>query len=337
MTAILSKENDAAPKALRRTFIPRDMRQIADLIQLCFESSLDGSGRAAIREMKLLSRFGPLLWLFALLDYFTLGIALGFVWREGKDLVGNVSIYRAGVHPDLHRGWLIANVAVHPNYRRRGIARQLVQAAMKRIKDFGGHWVALQVEPDNVGAVRLYQQLGFDAFETLTMWEAKDYRRPQFKQGSAVHRRKHHEINAETDLIYRRARRGATAWTRPITPRDIHQPPQTGVGGLRDGRISERWVLPAPDDSGQLLASAWVEAIGLRRARVTLFQEPNLPEEHAITLLSYVLNLRYVRDRHVQLEIDAADKAVESLLQEAGFSEKRKLLLMRKLLSDGTH
>ncbi len=334
MTAILSKPNEAVQNAPQKTFIPRDLRQIAELIQLCFASSLDGNGRAAIREMKLLSRFGPLLWLFALMDYFTVGIALGYVWREEKRVVGNISIYRAGAHPDLGRGWLIANVAVHPNYRRRGIARRLVLAAMERIKELKARWVALQVEPDNIGAVQLYRDLGFQSFETLAMWEAPDYQRPPLQQNTPIRRRRNYEIGSESQLIYERARLGATAWTRPITPRDIHQPPHVGVGGFRDGHTSERWVFPDPQTADKLWGSAWVEAIGLRRARITLFLDPSIAGDDAATLVSHVLNLRHVRGRHVQLETNMGFDAAEQLLLEAGFTEKRRLLQMRKMLAD---
>lgn len=334
MTAILSKPNETSPNTPQATFIPRDLGQIAELIQLCFEDSLDGSGRAAIREMKLLSKFGPLLWLFALLDYLGLGIAIGYVWREDKRVVGNVSIYRAGMHPHLGKGWLIANVAVHPDHRRRGIARRLVLAAIARIKANKGRWVVLQVEPDNQGAVDLYEQLNFDSFETLTFWEAKEYYRPKLEQSTVIRRRRHGEVEAEINLIYERARRGATAWTRPIAPRDIYQVPHTGVGGFRDGRTSERWVFPDPNQDGRLLGSAWVESIGLRRARITLFQDPTLSGDDALLLLRYVLNLRHVRDRHIQLETHAGSAKLNEFLSSLGFTQKRQLLQMRKLLND---
>ena len=63
---------------LRPTRLIRDLRQIAGLVELCFGSRLDASGRAAVREMKMLARLGPLFWLLALLDRVSTEVAPEF-------------------------------------------------------------------------------------------------------------------------------------------------------------------------------------------------------------------------------------------------------------------
>ncbi|MCZ7543814.1 MAG: hypothetical protein M5R40_09870 [Anaerolineae bacterium] len=54
------KRNGLRPVNLRI-----DLGGIADLIEICFADQMDAQGRATVREMRALSRLGPLLWLLA--------------------------------------------------------------------------------------------------------------------------------------------------------------------------------------------------------------------------------------------------------------------------------
>jgi hypothetical protein len=66
--------------------------------------------------------------------------------------------------------YLIANVAVHPDYRRRGIGRQLTMKALEHIHQRrAGAW--LQVRDDNPPAQNLYLSLGFQERARRTTWE----------------------------------------------------------------------------------------------------------------------------------------------------------------------
>ena len=59
----------------------------------------------------------------------------GLVWKEdspdggGRRLVGNLSLIPIGLQGK--RGYLIANVAVHPDFRGRGIGRELTTTALE--------------------------------------------------------------------------------------------------------------------------------------------------------------------------------------------------------------
>ena len=53
------------------------------------------------------------------------------------------------------------NVAVHPDFRRRGVAEALVNALVAELKAIGSHCLTLEVRASNVPAVSLYEKLGF--------------------------------------------------------------------------------------------------------------------------------------------------------------------------------
>jgi [ribosomal protein S18]-alanine N-acetyltransferase len=64
--------------------------------------------------------------------------------------------------------WVVAdemhllNLAVHPTHRRRGISRQLLDAAMTQARAQGAGVAWLEVRPSNRAALALYQSFGFD-------------------------------------------------------------------------------------------------------------------------------------------------------------------------------
>jgi GNAT superfamily N-acetyltransferase len=95
----------------------------------------------------------------------------GFVWEENGKVIGNLSLV-----PFLNKGRridLVANVAVYPEYRRRGIARALTQAALEKSRERHASATWLQVRQDNQAALGLYRGLGFDARAIRTTWVAK--------------------------------------------------------------------------------------------------------------------------------------------------------------------
>ena len=53
------------------------------------------------------------------------------------------------------------NVAVHPDYRRRGIAEALVTALVEVLKEKNSHCLTLEVRASNEPAQKLYEKLGF--------------------------------------------------------------------------------------------------------------------------------------------------------------------------------
>lgn len=55
----------------------------------------------------------------------------------------------------------ILNVAVHPDYRGRGFARELITVAMLNLREMGGDDIFLEVRVSNAVAIHLYESLGF--------------------------------------------------------------------------------------------------------------------------------------------------------------------------------
>lgn len=65
----------------------------------------------------------------------------------------------------------VLGLAVDPSYQRRGIGRALCAAALSEAENAGMRGVSLTVYADNIGALRLYESLGFQATRQLLSME----------------------------------------------------------------------------------------------------------------------------------------------------------------------
>ena len=61
---------------------------------------------------------------------------------------------------DGHRGW-IYYLGVHPDFRRRGYARFMVNAVTERLKALGCPKINLMIRKDNTGAMGFYSRIGY--------------------------------------------------------------------------------------------------------------------------------------------------------------------------------
>jgi len=162
-------EADGHP-SLRPLNILRDLPAVADLIETCFSSTMDNEGRRYVQDMRRAGKDNSFIkWANRAIETTSLPLS-GYVWEESGKVVGNASL--VPFKHNKQRIYLIANVAVHPDFRRRGIARALTQRALQhaREKDVKNIW--LHVRDDNPGAIELYAQLGFAERARRTSWLA---------------------------------------------------------------------------------------------------------------------------------------------------------------------
>jgi GNAT superfamily N-acetyltransferase len=162
-TDVIAQPN--APGRLRKMSLGEFDRFTA-LIETAFAEDQAREGRSFRDEIRSLNHLLPLFKImFAVApgmeDYF-----YTIVWDVDGRFASAVTISRQG--SDAQR-WYIANVATHPDYRGRGLARALVAAALDRIRRQGGRNALLRVCADNEPAYRLYRSLGFQHLETGTI------------------------------------------------------------------------------------------------------------------------------------------------------------------------
>lgn len=108
--------------------------QIAQLEKICFSDPW--SEKSVASELN-----NPLaLWLTAV---------------EGERVTGYIGSQTVMDETDM------MNVAVHPDFRRRGIAEALVNELVARLKSRESRSLTLEVRASNLSAITLYEKLGF--------------------------------------------------------------------------------------------------------------------------------------------------------------------------------
>lgn len=159
MASISVPATRAEASPLRPLNILHDLPQVADLIELCFAATIDDEGQSYLDQMRRASRDNDFLrWAGRVVDTTSMPLS-GFVWEEGGRIVGNASLVYQNFGP--RRIAMIANVATHPDYRRRGIGRALTEGAMSHARRKGARELWLHVRDDNPTAIRIYEDLGF--------------------------------------------------------------------------------------------------------------------------------------------------------------------------------
>ena len=108
--------------------------QIAQLEKLCFSDPWSESSISSELKNELA------YWLVAL---------------EGETVAGYIGSQTVMGETDM------MNIAIHPDYRRRGIAETLVNSLVDALKAQGSHCLTLEVRASNLPAQALYEKLGF--------------------------------------------------------------------------------------------------------------------------------------------------------------------------------
>jgi ribosomal protein S18 acetylase RimI-like enzyme len=155
---------------LRKLDVRRDLQAVADLVELCFADTLDMEGRRYLQQMRAAANSSQLLsWSNTLNEYSPHPMS-GFVWEEDGEIIGNLSLIPFNSKGE--RCYLIANVAVSPLQRGRGIARVLTVAALDHARNHRVASTWLQVRHDNPSAIHIYQTLGFQERLRRTTWRS---------------------------------------------------------------------------------------------------------------------------------------------------------------------
>lgn len=333
MSAQLVANIQVHSQGLRSLDPRRDLHQVADLIEHAFRGELEPGGLAALRDMRMLARMGPLVSLIARSDPNLEEMLGGFVWIEDGRVVGNVTIQRIDPYGDR---WQIANVAVASDHQGRGIGRALVTAAVEHIGERGGTWAVLQVREDNAVARGLYERLGFEPLTqdvTLKLARIEKIQPTNLVSGLRSYRRAEWHARYELETA---ARTSLAQWWRPVHSRDFWQSAESYLGErlwemFGRNRI-RRWVVPGNQQLAAWLAlDAW-RWRGVHQLHFTV--HPSCRGQMEDQLVSFAL--AFLADYpHWPAEVRHQGEhreMIETLLRH-GFQIVRNHLAMRKKLT----
>jgi ribosomal protein S18 acetylase RimI-like enzyme len=318
--AVITRILLAKPQ-LRPLNIMRDLPAVANLVEACFASTMDDEGRRFIQQMRRAGQDNAFLrWAVNAVDTVSMPLT-GYVWEENGQLIGNVSVipYRHA----KHKYYLIANVAVEQEHRRRGIGRALTLAALEHARANAAQEIWLHVRDDNHGAIELYHSLGFIEQARRTTWQA----RPDRYAGGQL----------PGLVVSRRARNDwpvQEAWLRRIYPPVLEWYQPMPWSSLRPGLLAalyrtlqdsefRHWRLA---QGGNLLGVLFWQSSPGQRDRLWA-AVPAANGEAALTTL--LLNARRSLVWRDKLTLDFPGGEYPEAIQAAGFLPHRTLLWMK--------
>jgi ribosomal protein S18 acetylase RimI-like enzyme len=321
--AAITASLSSPPPQLRPLNILRDLPSVADLVETCFASTLDDDGRRFIQQMRRSGRDNAFIrWAAQVVDTVSMPLS-GFVWEEEGKLIGNVSLIP--YHHSRQKYYLIANVAVHPNQRRRGIGRFLTQAALEHARQKNPYGIWLHVRDDNPGAITLYRELGFQTRACRSSWRV-NLDRPTSPPNPSREITRRHKRDWLLQLQFlRRAYPEDLDWYQPLP-----------ISSLRAGFLFflERFLLG--DETRH-----WVVGTGKEMEAALSWQPSPVgypdrlwcalpPADSGGALQALLLRARHdISYRRTTLALEYPAGEYEEEIQAAGFALHRRLLWMK--------
>lgn len=152
---------------IRELQLPQDLAELAEMLPDSFQYPENPEWSVQEDEQTDLESSITSLkknwWLFQIGRTFfssMRNILSGFVWEEDGKMAGCAILQPRGQSSQ----WIIGTIATHPQYRRRGIAQQLVTASLDHFRKKQGTVATLSVISGNIPAYRLYQKMGLEAY-----------------------------------------------------------------------------------------------------------------------------------------------------------------------------
>lgn len=328
--AATTRLNKRIESGIRPFDIGCDLRPVAELIADAFAHELDQRGNAALREMRIMSHIGALLKLLNRSTGEFNDLFGGFVWIEDGKVVGNVTVQKADTSGNR---WQIANVAVAPAYRGRGISRRLMTQALEYVTESRGEWAVLQVYAQNTIARHLYKQLNFEEVGGSVDLSLK--RLPKVEPLSDLH----HFYSFSTEQwqalyeLVSNQQSGQMLWWRPPRRTDYQITLEQMVGewfwrAVGRNRIYRRCIQTTRRFDAALILTA---ARWRGNHQLQLWVQPNLYGQHEETLLHWALAALQDYPRWpITLNLSINHEAALTYAKQYGFQEQQTLLTMRR-------
>lgn len=153
--------------AIRDLKLPQDLAELGPMLSDSFQypdhpewSEQEDERESLVSDIASIARSWWMIQIGQVFIPAMRNLLPGKVWEEDGRIAGVVLVQRRGSSSD----WVISTVATRPEYRRRGIARKLVQAGVDFIREKGGKIAILDVIDANLPAYKLYESLGFEHF-----------------------------------------------------------------------------------------------------------------------------------------------------------------------------
>lgn len=313
---------------IRAIDIRRDLPAIADLIEIAFAEQIDAEGKDYLRHIRQIARgIGAFI-----LDGNTPESSQlpfhGYLWEEDSQIIGNLTLIP--IRKRDRYTYFIANVAVNPLQRGRGIARQLTERAITHVREHGGKHIFLQVRSDNPPAIHIYQRAGFEEFSRRTSWVfPKDFtRKASTVAGVVIKKRKKVEWEQQKEWL-QQTYPPEIAWNLPLKLERLRPDFWIWLDNLLNALVCRSWSV---HENGRHIGTASYESGFSGSDYIWLASSP-VWEDRAIQALMPYIYKRVAKPHRVMVNYPTG-RGGEGF-RGCGMTELHTLIWMKKDLSAG--
>jgi ribosomal protein S18 acetylase RimI-like enzyme len=296
----------------------KDLSVVADLIELGFANTLDEDGRRYVSQMR--SASASLFGFGGIAGRLAGAPGEGYVWEQDGRVVGNLTLIPYLV--SARRYFLIANVVVHPDYRRQGIGWALTAKGVEHARQASAPAVWLHVREDNPGAISLYRQLGFEQRAVRTTWRAVgEGPRPLLPPGTAVRGQRSQDWDLQHAWL-QRSYPAELTWQLPLRVSSLRPGLLGGFTRLFNDLHIIQWALTS---QGRLQAVASWQSSGGAASILWLAADP---QADPTALQGLLLHTRRNTPTRRPLIIDYPAHTLDPAFEAAGFHNQQTLIWM---------
>lgn len=317
---------------IRQVVLPNDLDIMETLILKGFEypdhpewgiQPDEIAGR--VDRMRGMKRSWPLLRLLRFFSPLMRDSMRGFIAEEDGKPVGLNNYARHSSEPE----WFLFNAAVMPEYRRKGIGRQLLAAVQEDLRQRKAHTLILNIIDKNVPSLNLCQSMGFEIYTSSVILDIEadtTIAEPSLPPGWSIAPRSRFDWRTQFELAKR------------ITPENVQRYEPTDEKRFRmpiirpllgpffekmGGNASRRFTLRAPDGKVVAVSGAWfrVNPGGTNDAGIDL--DPAHPEMAAFMLAHIISTIqRLSPGRRIELELESWQPALIEAAEKLGCKKR---------------
>lgn len=249
----------------------------------------------------------------------------GVIAEEDGKPVGLNNYARHGKEPE----WFLFNAAVLPEYRRKGIGRQLLAAVQDDLRQRKAHMLILNIVDKNVPSLNLCQSMGFEIYTSSVILDAEAdtvIAEPTLPPGWTIEPRSRFDWRTQFELAQRITPENVARYEPPLEKRyrmPFIRPLLGPFFEKMGGNASRRFTLRAPDGKVVAVSGCWfrVNPGGANDAGIDL--DPAHPEMASFIVAHTISTIqRLSPGRRIELEFESWQPALIEAVEKLGCKKR---------------
>ena len=212
-----------------------------------------------IDRLRGMKRSWPLMRILRLFSPVLRDGMRGFIAEEDGKPVGLMNYARNSKEPE----WFLFNGLTLPDYRHKGIARQLLAAGQNDLRQRQARTLILNIIDKNIPSMRLCQSMGFETYTSSVILDLEAdavIAEPTLPAGWTLHPRSRFDWRSQYELAKRITPENVARFEPPLEKRFRTPLIRPLLGPLFEkmgGNASRRFTLRAPNGEIAAVSACW--------------------------------------------------------------------------------